>query len=589
MNDSKKAFVSSAAAAGLFTLLLVFSLASCTSTGFGHTAANTPDKIDMTAWHYNAADDVYYQTGLRYAATPADERYETMGIFIPGAYVSGTENEDGSYTLSVNKKGSISGYTAQTAPFIMPIETPGYAAANPPAGYSAQVKPYTDAGFIYILSGARGREHGAPGGVTDYKAAIRYVRFNKDRLPGNTAAFFSYGMSGGGAQSALIGATGDSALYTPYLEAIGAVMNESDAVMGSQSWCPVTNLNVADEAYEWEMGVTRTGLTADMRSLSNALGAAFAAYINELGLTDERGMSLTLTQSADSLYHAGSYYDYLKAIIEDSLNKFLSDTRFPYDPGARSGRNSMPMPGAVPGEMHTGEGRAQGTGGGPGGADYSQLDNVRRTVSANPYKVTLSGPYATAEDYIAALNAKGKWVAYDSAANTVKISSIEAFMRAAKNASKSIGAFDDLNRTQGENILFGFGDGKGAHFDPIEAELLKGTDYEAAFAEDLAKTDVLGKSVSTRADMYNPMYFLCRYYKGYRKSTPAKYWRIRSGIFQGDTALSTETTLALALKAYGPGVKSVDFETVWGQGHTEAERTGSPRENFIAWVNECMH
>ncbi|MBP5464769.1 MAG: hypothetical protein J6Y13_06325 [Treponema sp.] len=569
MNDSKKAFVSSATAAALFTMALVFSLASCTSTGFGHSAANTPDKIDMTAWHYNAADDVYYQTGLSYTATPADERYETMGIFIPGAYMNGTENEDGSYTLTVNKKGSISGYTAQTAPFIMPIETPGYAAANPPAGYNSTVKTYTDAGYIYIWSGARGREHGAPSGVTDYKAAIRYTRYNKDRLPGNTAAFFSYGMSGGGAQSVLLGATGDSALYTPYLEAIGAVMNESDAIMGSQSWCPITNLNIADEAYEWEMGVTRTGLTIDMRSLSNRLGAAFAAYINELGLTDERGTVLTLTQSADSLYHAGSYYDYLKTTIENSLNAFLAGTSFPYTPGVRPERTGSGNPGSNPN-------------GNPGATTGSGQ-------SSNPYKVPLNTTYATAEDYIAALNAKGKWVAYDSSANTVKISSIEAFMRAVKNAAKSVGAFDDLNRAQGENILFGFGDGKGVHFDPIEADLLKETDYEAAFTEDLGKTDALGKSISIRADMYNPMYFLCRYYKGYKKSTPAKYWRIRSGIFQGDTALSTETTLALALKAYGPGVKSVDFETIWGQGHTEAERTGSPHENFIAWVNLCMH
>ena len=569
MNDSKKAFVSSATAAALFTMALVFSLASCTSTGFGHSAANTPDKIDMTAWHYNAADDVYYQTGLSYTANPADERYETMGIFIPGAYMNGTENEDGSYTLTVNKKGSISGYTAQTAPFIMPIETPGYAAANPPAGYNSTVKTYTDAGYIYIWSGARGREHGAPSGVTDYKAAIRYTRYNKDRLPGNTAAFFSYGMSGGGAQSVLLGATGDSALYTPYLEAIGAVMNESDAIMGSQSWCPITNLNIADEAYEWEMGVTRTGLTIDMRSLSNRLGAAFAAYINELGLTDERGTVLTLTQSADSLYHAGSYYDYLKTTIENSLNAFLAGTSFPYTPGVRPERTGSGNPGSNPN-------------GNPGATTSSGQ-------SSNPYKVPLNTTYATAEDYIAALNAKGKWVAYDSSANTVKISSIEAFMRAVKNAAKSVGAFDDLNRAQGENILFGFGDGKGIHFDPIDPDLLKETDYEAAFTEDLGKTDALGKSISIRADMYNPMYFLCRYYKGYKKSTPAKYWRIRSGIFQGDTALSTETTLALALKAYGPGVKSVDFETVWGQGHTEAERTGSPHENFIAWVNLCMH
>jgi hypothetical protein len=29
--------------------------------------------------------------------------------------------------------------------------------------------------------------------------------------------FYTFGMSGGGAQSALAGATGDSPLYTPYL------------------------------------------------------------------------------------------------------------------------------------------------------------------------------------------------------------------------------------------------------------------------------------------------------------------------------------------------------------------------------------
>ncbi len=35
-------------------------------------------------------------------------------------------------------------------------------------------------------------------------------------------------------------------------------------------------------------------------------------------------------------------------------------------------------------------------------------------------------------------------------------------------------------------------------------------------------------------------------------------------------------------------VEEVDFETVWGEGHTQAERSGSSGENFIEWVNECM-
>ena len=49
--------------------------------------------------------------------------------------------------------------------------------------------------------------------------------------------------------------------------------------------------------------------------------------------------------------------------------------------------------------------------------------------------------------------------------------------------------------------------------------------------------------------------------------------------------MSTEVNLALALKNYGA---DVDFETVWGQGHVEAERTGDSTSNFITGVNECL-
>lgn len=86
--------------------------------------------------------------------------------------------------------------------------------------------------------------------------------------------------------------------------------------------------------------------------------------------------------------------------------------------------------------------------------------------------------------------------------------------------------------------------------------------------------------------MYNPMYYLCDYYKGAGTSTVAEYWRINTGIDQGDTALTTETNLALALKQ-NKNVKSVKFTTVWGQGHTMAERTGSAATNFIKWVEKC--
>ncbi len=213
---------------------------------------------------------------------------------------------------------------------MIPVDTPGYAAMNAPTGYTDQVSSYTDAGLIYVYAGCRGRDAGAPAGVTDLKAAIRYIRYNEDLLPGNTERIFSFGMSGGGAQSALLGATGDSDLYTPYLKAIGAVDGVSDAVAGSMCWCPITCLDTASEAYEWNLGMTRTGLATEMQTLSDEMAEDFALYINELGLKDEKGNPLTLTASQEGIYQAGSYYDYIKSTIETSLNHFLEDKTFPY-------------------------------------------------------------------------------------------------------------------------------------------------------------------------------------------------------------------------------------------------------------------
>ncbi|MBR4323616.1 hypothetical protein [Treponema sp.] len=122
------------------------------------------------------------------------------------------------------------------------------------------------------------------------------------------------------------------------------------------------------------------------------------------------------------------------------------------------------------------------------------------------------------------------------------------------------------------------------------AEVLKENDPELAekYQADLAKKDNLGSTMEERSNMYNPMYYLSKAYKGYKSAKVAKFWRIHAGIFQGDTAVSTEMDYALALKNYGNEVKSVDFTEVWGLYHTEAERTGTSTGNLIAWIKECL-
>ena len=223
-------------------------------------------------------------------------------------------------------------------------------------------------------SGARGRDAGAPAGVTDFKAAIRYTRYNEGIIPGNMDEFYVEGMSGGGAQAAVIGASGDSSLYEEYLKEIGAVEGVSDAVTGAMCWCPITSLDSADMAYEWNMGNTRTDLSEEEQTISDLLTEAYAGYINETGFTDEDGNILTLEQSEDGRYQAGTYYDYVKTVVEESLNHFLSDTTFPYDADASSGNRGG---GRISGERNGG-----GRGDFEGGMIPNNKDNMESPVES---------------------------------------------------------------------------------------------------------------------------------------------------------------------------------------------------------------
>lgn len=572
-------------------------------------------KIDNSKWQYNEEDNVYYQLGIQYCENPADTDYEELAVIVPAAYMNASDNGDGTYTCTLNTAAEINGYTAETAPIVFPVNTPGYAAQSPMTEYSS-VSDYTDAGFIYVHAGCRGRDAGAPAGVTDLKAAIRYIRYNDGNIAGDVDSIFTFGMSGGGAQSALLGVTGDSELYDDYLEAIGAVQGVSDSVLGSQAWCPITSLDSADEAYEWMMGTTRSDLTDEEQSVSDSLTVAYAEYINSLGLTDSEGNTLTLEESEDGRYQSGTYYEYMISVIEESLNNFLADTTFPYDSSSASGgfggmggghghgggrpdgENSGfgggrpdgngegftgEMPEGVPGQM--GENAAAGGNTEGGEVDFTTIDDISRTE--NNSGVNISGTFETVQDYIDALNANGTWVEYDESTNTAEITSISDFAEAVKTASKGIAAFDQLDGTQGENTLFGYGDGEGAHFDSTLASILSeiGSAYASDYEEDLTKEDSVGHTVDYRINMYSPLYYLLSGSEGYQTSNVAKFFRINTGIWQSDTAVNTEANLVLALQNYG---SNVDYSFVWGQEHTMAERSGDSTSNFIEWVNECV-
>jgi len=461
---------------------------------------------------WSSASSYYYITGIEYCDNPADSDYETMGIYVPTAYL--TKNSDGSF--SINESGTCNGYTASTAPIVIPVNTSGYSAQKPPTGSSSKVSSYISAGFIYFWPGCRGRDHGAPTGCTDLKAAIRYYRYLSaaGAVPGDTDCMFTFGHSGGGAQSAIMGASGNSSRYDDYLELIGANTKYSDEILGSMCWCPITNLDFADQAYEWNMGLTRSSLGTADAGISVGLAAQFATYINAMGFKDpDSGESLTLSATDDGYYQSGSYYEYIISVINDAVESY----------------------------------------------------NSENSASVSTYDESSS-------------------------------SALYNFCASYKKYSKGLGAFDDYDgKSQAENTLFGIS-GTAGHFDANLATLVStyASSYYSSFTSDLSDSNVddAGKTVAERLLTYTPLYYLVdndEYYPsgGPGSSDVAKYWRIRSGIEQGDTALCTEANLALALQNYS-GVKSVDFATVWDQGHTQAEVSGSASSNFISWVQDCV-
>lgn len=496
-------------------------------------------KPDNSKWQYLPNEKIYYQLGIDYCEKPADEKYEKLSIFIPAEYMDATDNGDGTYTCSEKKEATVGSYTSADAPIVMPIKTPGYYAAEALTSdmpeealnyFLDKIKECTSKGMVYIFPGCRGIDEGAPSGVTDLKAAVRYIRYCDDELAGDANRIFAFGLSGGGAQAAILGASGNSELYDPYLKEIGAVQGVSDEVSGVMAWCPITDLDTANAEYEWMMGCTRKDRSAEENAISDELAKAFAEYINQAGFTDKDGNALTLTESKEGIFQAGSYYDYIKSVIEGSLNHYLSDTVF----------------------------------------DSPDLKNS----------------YGSAQGYIDSLNKDKKWVTYDKATNTAVITSIADFAKACKNASDNQFGFDT---PQSENNLFGTGDGKGSHFDKILGDILTKLNNDAAadFAEDFKKTDAQGSTLEQRVNMYTPLYYLMEKREGFGTSDVAEYWRIRTGIKQFNTSVTTEVNLALALE-HNSDVKNVDFETVWEKGHEEAERTGSSTENFIEWIGTCM-
>lgn len=318
--------------------------------------------VDNKTINYRAYEKIVY------VKNPVDTNYEIMNIYIPEEYFEGK---------------SIGSYTANTAPIFLPNSVGGYMPGPPgtigdssddaqggdkgslksenldgaigrdskagaPGDGSSGVSKTGGApdggakagatalakGYIVAMPGARGRttqdEKGeytgkAPAAIVDLKAAVRYLRYNDKTIPGDAEKIISNGTSAGGALSALLGATGNNTDYDSYLKEIGAADTRDD-IFASSDYCPITNLDNADMAYEWQfngindysgMGGKGT-MTSDQIKLSNDLKKLFPTYLNNLGLKTSDGMILSLDENSN-----GNFKDYVKSFVIASAQKAL--------------------------------------------------------------------------------------------------------------------------------------------------------------------------------------------------------------------------------------------------------------------------
>jgi hypothetical protein len=314
----------------------------------------------------------HFWKAITYVASPVDEKYQSLNVSVPvkidgkavdatdapivlansvGGYmpssvadatgVGGAEMTGGMPTggtggsASPSPSASSSGGTGE-------VQSGGNAMVNAQGGMVNLGKLGLAAGYVVVEPGARGRTltdsagtyYGtAPAAIVDLKAAVRYLRANKGVIPGNTDRIVSTGTSAGGALSSLLGASGDSPLYDKYLKELGAA-DASDAIFAAGAWCPITDLEHADGAYEFNWGTNVTASTGKVvdQTVSKALRAQFAEYQASLRLRGLNGFGPLTARNYDDYmvetYLQPSATTYLAALSDADRATYLAANTF---------------------------------------------------------------------------------------------------------------------------------------------------------------------------------------------------------------------------------------------------------------------
>ena len=466
--------------------------------------------------------------GITYVKHPVDTVYQKMNIYIPEEY------------YEVKPVGS---YTEATAPIFLPNTVGGYMPGEPGTpgkdrftGKDNAALVALSKGYVVAEPGARGRTNQdaagnytgkAPAAIVDLKAAVRYLRYNDKKMPGDAEKIISNGTSAGGALSALLGATGNSPDYAPYLKALGAA-GVRDDIFAASVYCPITNLEHADMAYEWYFGgiydYTRRGLPGMMPSpgghqtLAQGEAGAPVPGVNQAG-------ALSGQPKLDPGTGPGAALPGLPP----------AGMKLPVTTGTMT-PEQIKLAKILQGDFP------------------AYLNSLKLTWQGKSLKLDLDGE-GSFKDYLQSFVVASAQKALNEGEDLKNLTwltlkdgrvtglDFPAYVRYVKRM-KTTPAFDGVDLSNGENDEFGTSKIKAQHFTQFSYQ-------HSTVGGSLAEAQIV--------KMMNPMNYI-----GTDAAKTAKYWRIRHGAIDSDTAL--DIPLILATKLGNKGYQ-VNFAVPWNQGH----------------------
>jgi hypothetical protein len=362
-------------------------------------------------------------------------------------------------------------------------------------------------GCVVVEPGCRGRDlkwsdgryYGkAPTMIVDLKAAVRYLRYNKGRIPGNTDWIITSGGSAGGALSTLIAASGNSFLYDADLNALGAA-DTDDNVFLSASYSPITDLDHADMQYEWMYG-TLPYVGGGTPGSTSASGSGTKKLVNQTYSTQLRE----------------AFAGYMDTLALPGINGY----------GTLTSQNF---------------------------SSYL-LEQYLEPAAARALTQTLTA--AERDKYLE----KNTWITWSNGQATF---TWDKFLEHIGSRSKGVPAFDAFNLSATENSVYGDATHNARHFTLYSLRHATG-DPSAQLASDLPQTIA----------MMNPLYHLRR-----KNPSRARYWWIRTGTLDTNTAHTVVANLAAITTELGDSVNSAMY---WDGGH--AVDFDSP--DLIDWIGK---